>query len=470
MSRSREHVPTDTSWDAHHRFLLAGVVCLVTVVALESMAISTVMPVVEEDLGDLWLYGWVFSAFYLGTLVGVVVGGRAVDRVRPIGPMMIGITIFTVGLLVGGLAPSMAVLVVGRFLQGLGAGAVPAVSYVCVGRGFPAEMRPKVFAIMSTAWVLPSLVSPLLASVVADAFGWRWVFLGLIPITVLVALIGGPPVATVETPTAPEGAEAAGTPISTVLLLTLGAVLLLSGLGMERLWLGLPLAAVGVVLGLPAFRRLTPEGTLRARPRLPAAVLTRGVLTFSFFSADAFVSLSLTSVRGRSTAFAGVVLISSSITWTIGSWIQARFGERYGANRLVRIGGLLLVTGALGLAASLSSAVPIVMWPIAACVLGLGMGMSYTVLSVVTLGEAEPGREGAATSALQMSDILGVSLGTGFAGVLVSLGDRLDRPDWVPLAAVFLLAAAMGGAVSALAPRLTRGRDQSAPTVLTESA
>ncbi len=468
MSRPRAAASTTATWDAQHRFLLVGVVCLVTVVALESMAISTVMPVVEEDLGDLWLYGWVFSAFYLGTLIGVVVGGRAVDRVRPIGPMMIGITIFGAGLVVGGLAPSMAVLVVGRFLQGLGAGAVPAVSYVCVGRGFPAEMRPKVFAIMSTAWVLPSLISPLLASEIADSFGWRWVFLGLIPVTALVAVVGGLPVSTVETP--PHDGADEGTPIGTVLLLAAGAVLLLSGLGMERLWLGLPLAAVGVVLGLPAFRRLTPDGTLAARPRLPAAVLVRGVLTFSFFSADAFVSLSLTSVRDRDTRFAGFVLIASSITWTVGSWIQARFGERYGANRLVRIGGLLLVVGATGMAVSLSTSVPIVVWPLASCVLGLGMGMSYTVLSVVTLGEAEPGREGAATSALQMSDILGVSLGTGFAGVLVSLGDRLDSEAWAPLAAVFVLSAVMGGVVSLLAPRLTRGRDLAAPTVVAEPA
>ena len=72
--------------DPGHRLLLVGVVCLVTLVAVEAMAISTVMPVVEAELGDLWLYGWVFSAFYLGNLVGVVLGGRAVDRVAPIGP------------------------------------------------------------------------------------------------------------------------------------------------------------------------------------------------------------------------------------------------------------------------------------------------------------------------------------------------------------------------------------------------
>ena len=92
--------------DRQHRFLLVGVVCLVTVVALESTAIGTVMPIVEEDLGALALYGWVFSAFYLGTLIGVVVGGRAVDRVRPIGPMMIGVVMFVAGL-VAAFAPRL---------------------------------------------------------------------------------------------------------------------------------------------------------------------------------------------------------------------------------------------------------------------------------------------------------------------------------------------------------------------------
>ncbi|CAN5705880.1 MFS transporter [soil metagenome] len=459
MSRTRE-AQTASLWDPKHRFLLIGVVCLVTVVALESTAIGTVMPVVEDDLGDLWLYGWVFSAFYLGTLIGVVVGGRAVDRVKPIGPMMIGVGLFVAGLVVGGLAPNMVVLVLGRLLQGLGAGVVPAVSYVCVGRGFPAEMRPKVFAVMSTAWVLPSLVSPLLALVVADAVGWRWVFLGLIPVTIVVALVGWAPVATIETPERAEGEDQAETPIGTVLLIAFGAALLLSGLSMETLWVGLPLAGVGILVALPAFIRLTPPGTLAARPRLPAAVLIRGLLTFSFFSTDAFISLSVTSVRGESTTYAGVVLIASSLTWSAGSWIQAKYGQRVGANRLVFIGGSILFVGALGLAFGLSSSVPLWIWIAASAVMGLGMGMSYTILSVVTLTEAEPGHEGEATSALQLSDILGIALGSGIAGVMVTVCERAGTEVWVPFAGVFGLAALLAALVAGFSPRLTRGRDQ----------
>ena len=174
------------------RFLLIGLVCMVTVVATESMAVTTVMPLVERDLGQLSLYGWAFSAFFIGNLMGSVAGGRATDRMAPVLPLAAGVGVFVAGLLVGGLAPSMLVLVLGRLLQGVGAGVVPAVMYVCVGRGFPAALRPKVFAITSTAWVVPSLVAPLVAAWVAQAVGWRWVFLGLVPVAVVVAALSLP--------------------------------------------------------------------------------------------------------------------------------------------------------------------------------------------------------------------------------------------------------------------------------------
>ena len=453
MSAVSESPPS--IWDAQYRFLLAGVVCLVTVVAFEAMAVSTVMPIVEDDLGDIWLYGWVFSAFYLGTLIGVVAGGHSADRTRPVVPMMLGIALFVVGLVIGGLAPEMSVLVFGRLLQGIGAGVVSAVSYVCVGRGFPAVLHPAVFAVMSTAWVVPSLVSPLMASVIADRVGWRWVFLGLIPVTLVVALVGGRAVATIGAP-AETQQDKAGTPTGRVVILALGSALLLGGLGMEAIWIGLIIATVGMLIALPAFIRLTPPGTLAARPRLPAAVIIRGVLTFGFFAADTFIALSLTSVRGESTIYAGVVLIFSTITWTAGSWLQAQYGRRIGGGKMVGLGGLAQAIGALILAAALSSIVPVWFWILGSAIMGLGMGMAYTMLSVVTLDEAALGSEGEASSALQMSDILGVALGTGLAGVLVSLGDRMSLDPWVALAAVFAMSALMGAAVLALSPRLSR--------------
>lgn len=423
---------------------------MVTVVASEAMAVSTVMPLVERDLGDLWLYGWTFSAFFLGDLIGIVVGGRAADRRRPVMPLQSGVAVFSAGLLVGGLAPSMVVLVLGRALQGLGAGVVGASAYVCVGRGFTPAQRPRVFAVMSTAWVVPSLVAPLAASAVGSSVGWRWVFLGLVPIAVGAGAVAALSLRSVG----PGGRDAGTTPAGAALLLAAGTGLLLAGLGAGSPWAVGGLAGLGLVAGLSALGRLVPPGTLRLAPGLPAAVGLRGILTFAFFSANAYISFALVSVRGAPALLAGAVLTSSSLAWTAGAWFQARMVERWGLARLGRLGGVALVAGLVLLGGSLAESVPVTGWFAAAVLAGFGMGVTYPLLAVVTLAGADPGREGAATSALQLTDVLGVAVGTGVGGVIVATGDRLGAPAAPTLAGLFALSASAAVAVAALSGRL----------------
>src|SRR5580698_10720463 len=123
----------DGLWDPARRGLTIGLVLTITFIASEALAVVTVMPLVARDLGGLDLYGWVFSAFMLGSVVGIVVAGRQADRRGPAIPFVAGLMLFGAGLAVAGLAPSMAVLVAGRALQGIGSGAVPSVSYASIG-------------------------------------------------------------------------------------------------------------------------------------------------------------------------------------------------------------------------------------------------------------------------------------------------------------------------------------------------
>ena len=71
---------SDSLWSSHRRALTIGLVLNVTIVASEALAVSTIMPIVAKDLGGLDLYGWVFSAFFLGSLLGIVVAGIMIDR------------------------------------------------------------------------------------------------------------------------------------------------------------------------------------------------------------------------------------------------------------------------------------------------------------------------------------------------------------------------------------------------------
>ena len=110
----------DGVWAPSRRRLTLGLVMTITLVAFEALAISTVMPVVSDDLGGLGLYGWVFSGFFLGNLLGIVIAGQAADERGTALPFLVGLMLFTAGLCLGGLAPSMGVLVGARVLQGMG--------------------------------------------------------------------------------------------------------------------------------------------------------------------------------------------------------------------------------------------------------------------------------------------------------------------------------------------------------------
>ena len=165
--------PDDSLWRPDRRGLTLGLVLTITLVGFEALAISTVMPIVAREIGGLELYGWVFSAFFLGSLIGIVMVGGAIDRGGLAVPYAAGLVLFAIGLLGGGLAPSMPILVAARLIQGLGAGTIQPIAYVAIGRTLPESLRPRMFATLSTAWVLPGIVGPAIAGTVGDSIGWR---------------------------------------------------------------------------------------------------------------------------------------------------------------------------------------------------------------------------------------------------------------------------------------------------------
>ena len=443
------------------RGLTIGLVLTITLVAFESLAVATVMPIVAAELGGIELYGWVFSLFFLGDLVGIVVMGLLIDRGGLVRPFALGLGLFAIGLLIGGTAPSMPVLIGGRLLQGFGAGGIAPVAYVAIARVLPEGLRPKMFAVLSTAWVLPGVIGPALSGLIAEHISWRFVFLGLLPLIAIAAALSIPALARVAP--APEGAPRSSSAerrrLGGALVLAVGAGLLLLGLTMASLP-GLALVVLGIAIGLPAYRALTPAGTLAARRGLPAAVLIRGVLTFAFFSVDAYVPLLLIGWRGIDASVAGIALTVATLTWTAAAWVQARYVVRLGAGRFVTACFAIVLLAIALLALVLSPSVPIIVASIAWGIAGIGMGLGYAPLTLVVLAEAPPEGQGMATAALQLSDVLGTALGTGAGGAVIAFALGAGQPASVGLAGVMVLGAAVGCIGLVLGARL---RGQVAP-------
>jgi MFS family permease len=451
----------DGLWSPARRALTLGLVLTITLVAFEALAVSTIMPNVARELGDIALYGWVFTAFFLGSLLGIVLVGGLIDRGGLVRPFVAGLALFSVGLVIGGLAPSMPVLVGARFLQGLGGGAIPPIAYVSIGRALPESLRPRMFATLSTAWVLPGVIGPALSGIVADNVGWRAVFLGLLPLILLAGAMTLPAMKA-SVPAADHGPgdalAAARRRFPRAILVASGAGLVVVGLTSGTLVPGLsPIVAgllivSGLAIGVPAFGRLTPPGTLRAAAGLPAAVLLRGVLTFAFFCADVYVPRVLVDARGLSVSIAGIALTAATLAWTAGAWVQARRFGRWGARRFVRLGYLTVALGILGFAAILSPDVPVVVGMVAWGIAGFGMGLAYSPLSLTVLAEAPLAEQGSATSGLQLSDVVGTALGTGIGGAIIAAGLAAGLPDWMGFGGAFGVGvvAALCGAILAV--------------------
>ena len=453
-------VVTSRLRDPQHRSLVVGVVGVVLAIAFEAIAVATAMPVAARELDGYRSYGLAFSLFLTTSLVGMVLAGVVSDRRGPVLPFLLATVVFVTGLVIAGAAQSMLVLVLARAVQGFGAGLNSVALYVVVGRAFPDDLRPRVFSALSGAWVLPSLVGPPFAGLLADHASWRWVFFGVVPLTlgatalVLPRLRHLPPPATTPPP------RRAG-----VLRASVGAALGAGALqyaGQQLLVLPAVVTtsvavAGGLLLG-SCVPQLLPAGSFRLGRGLPTIVLLRGVFSGAFFGAEAFIPLMLVEQRGLATTLAGASLTGGALTWSLGSWYQGRPGLQLPRPFLVAVGaglvavGILVVTGALlpAVSGSLAAGVAAVGWLVA----GLGMGLGVTSLSVLLLEASPPAEQGANSASLQVSDSLGSIIMLGLAGaVFAGFHDR--GHDGTVFLAIYALTAALA-AIGVLAGRRTR--------------
>ncbi len=435
-----------------NRPLLAGIVSVILLVAFEAMAVATAMPRAVSQLhGQPW-YAWAFSAFVVTSLFSMVVAGEVCDARGPTRPMVVGVGLFAAGLLLAGTAVDMPVFVVARAVQGLGGGAVIVAVYVVVGRAFDDALRPRVFSLLSSAWVLPSLIGPLVAGFLADHLSWRWVFLGVSVLVVPALLLVLPSLPALEGghPVQARGRKRAA------LMVALGvASLQYAGQRLDRV--GLLFAVVGVALVAPTVRRLLPPGTLRFARGLPTVIAMRGVLAGSFFGAETFIPLMLVTMRGLTSTEAGLCLTGGALGWATGSWYQGRPSTRLPRHVLVRTGCALVAVAVALVALTTWPAFPPWLAAVAWVVGGLGMGMAMASVSVLMLQLSPPRDQGANSAALQVSDSLFAAVTIGVGGALYALGLRHGDGDWA-LRLVDLLMIALAVAGVLLAGRVRGGR------------
>ncbi|NDL60266.1 MFS transporter [Phytoactinopolyspora mesophila] len=444
-------------FDRAHAAVTVGAVSLVTLMAYQSLAVTTAMPAVAEAIGGLNLYGLAFGAPLATSLIGMAFSGGWTDARGPARPLLAGSALFAAGIVIAGLAPSMAMVAVGRGIQGLGSGQMLVALYVLVARVYPEHLRPRIFAAFAAAWVLPALIGPTISGLIVEHIGWRWVFLsvaGLVPLATmslrpgLRQLDGGGSGSLRSALLTGRLAWATVAGLSACTLHMAGQ----SSIVVAALLLGI--GGIGVAMSVA---RLLPSGTFRAAHGLPALVMLRGLAAAAFLGAEVFIPLLLVREHGLSPALAGLVLTISAVTWSFASWLQGR-GFLPDRRQRLRIGMTLLTVGIFGTGLLVVAAVPIplgiALWAFG----GLGMGLVYPTLSVLVLSLSTPEEQGRNSSSMQIADALFTTLALALSGTVFAA--LLTYSNTWPYLAGFALSSSLAAAgivvAGRIVPRLSR--------------
>ncbi|MGW0501715.1 MFS transporter [Micromonospora sp. NPDC003241] len=431
----------ETIFATRLRAMTVGSVALVSLLAFEALAVGTAMPTVARALDGLALYGIAFGGPFAAGVVAMVISGIWCDARGPRWPMWSGLGGFVVGLLLAGSAITMGTLVVGRIVQGFGSGLLSVALYVIVAKAYPEHLHRRIFAAFAAAWVVPSLVGPLLAGLVVEHVGWRWVFLAVPVVAVPAVLLVHPglrsigagratgagrspdgPASGVDGPVRPAtGPSGPLTRIGWACGAGVSAALLHIG-GQQRGATAVALVASALVGLLVCAPRLLPGGFLRAGRGLPTVVGLRGLASGAFVGAEVVIPLMLSRERGFSPTAAGLVLTTGAVAWSFGSWLQGRVRAPRSRATLPRTGLACITVGVAVVGLTVVPAVPVGVGVAGWAMAGTGMGLLYPSLSVLTLELSAPGEQGRNSSSLQLCDSLAAAVVLALTGAVLAAG------------------------------------------------
>jgi len=423
--------------------------------SMNVLMLATVLPSVVDDIGGATLLSWTSTAYLASSIVAATCTGYLTSSMGARNTFCIGALVFGLGAIFCALAPSMALIVIGRFVQGFGGGLLAAIAYVLVRNTLPGELWPRAFALLSGAWSLSIVVGPMVGGVFAQYGSWRGAFFCVAGLASILA-IG----AFQALPAGSAGVGAARPPgLRVALVCAAIAVMSLSAVAPHVLAkAALVVAAVGLmasmlVIDRRAATRLLPSDAFSLHSMTGMGLWLILTVSIAYSPLQVFMPIFLQSLHGLDPLSSGYMVAGGSFGWTAISLMVAGLSLP-ATGRLLVAGPAMMAAGLLGIALLLPLKPAIVVFP-AIFMLGAGIGSCWAFIAQRVMGGARKGEEDVAASSIATVQQTGFALGAAVAGLVANaagLSAGLNRADvaqaalWVPTCFVLaaLLAAALG--------------------------
>jgi len=411
----------------NHLILLFTTLMVVMLLAsLSQMIFSTALPTIVGELHGVDQMMWVITAYMLASTITMPIYGKAGDLFGRKPMMLVAITLFMAGSLVGALAPTMPWLIAARTIQGLGGGGLMILSQASVADFVPARERGKYAGFMGGVFAVSSVAGPLLGGWLTEGPGWRWVFWTVIPLALLAMLAIVTLMPTVHKAVAQRPRiDTAG--IALMSLSTTAIILAATWGGHTYDWLSPQIIAL--MVGALVLVALFVWAESRAEhPVIPLSlfrnrnfVLTTaaGLATaIAMFGVVGYLPTYFQMAEGVSATEAGLLMVPLMGSLLVTSVVLGAVVSKTGRYKVIPIVGSLILAVGLGLLSTISLDTPLAVICLYMAVMGAGLGSSMQILTLIVQNEFPHRLVGTATAANNYFRQVGSSLGAAVVGSL----------------------------------------------------
>jgi len=401
----------------------------VLVVANDFTALSVALPAIERDLHTrVATVQWVINGYAMVFGVLIVTGGRLADMFGRRRIFFAGATIFAGFSVIGGVAPSAWVLLVCRFLMGIGGAMMwPAILGMTYGL-LPRAKAGLAGGVILGAAGFGNAVGPLIGGLLTDTVGWRWIFFVNLPVAAAAIAITLLVVPCDEPVKHHGGIDYRGTIVLSIGLL---ALLLALDWALDFGWTAplivalFVLAAVALTAFLFIERRagdnaLVPHSVMQNRGFLAAGVATL-LASAIFFAALLYLPQFMSKDLGFTAIGSGAGLLPMMGTFMVTSFVAGRLYQLLGPKVIVTLGALLLGGGMI-LLSRISAGTTYDELIFGMVVLGIGVGLFYSSITTAAITALDPSQASLAGAIVYMFQIAGGSIGVGFNTAIVVSG------------------------------------------------
>lgn len=409
----------------HILLIFAGLMLAMLLSSLNQTVFSTALPTIVGELNGVNHMVWVTTAYILASTVMLPVYGKLGDLIGRKGLFIGAIAIFTVGSIVGGLAPDMGWLISGRAIQGLGGGGLMILAQTIIADVVPARERGKYMGIMGGVFALSSVAGPLLGGWFTESIGWRWAFWMNIPLGILAIASAA---FFLRLPKNTNGRPSLDIAGMFLLAITSTALVLLTTWGGRTYEWGSPIilslmaVIVGAVMAFIVVERRAKEPVMPLeffKDRNFNLTTSAGlIIGIAMFGALAYLPTYLQMVTGVSATNAGLLMIPMMAALLISSVTTGQLVSRTGKYKWYPVTGTAIVSISLILLSGMTPSLPI--WVLCGylAVMGLGLGMSMQILVLVVQNSFPLSQVGTATASNNYFRQIGASLGAAIVGSL----------------------------------------------------